>query len=196
MTSKACLLLFYSNLDLCRNILLFLYGRLTGTEWFHTLGLLNFKILFVTLCGFFGQELISLACLHLCVCLSKRVDEDGQEEIEQNEVTYEDPWYVEESRYCLKYRWTFSRMYRSKQDTLPVFHREDLKDCDESNPEWFVILTWKFLIRSKFILALEDLAAQKRVNENEHENQDWNPDEVHESSLDYTDNHRHWLERA
>ena len=61
---------------------------------------------------------------------------------------------------------------------------------------WVIVPSGQLLVGAEVKLALEDLATKERVDENEDEHKESDPDEVHESTLDDTNDHRHRLEGA
>ena len=74
---------------------------------------------------------------------------------------------------------------------LPVFHSEDLEYGDKSHCKCFIVGARQLGVLTEVIAALEDLSAQKRVDENEHEHEHCDQYEIHERSLDDADYHGH-----
>ena len=90
-------------------------------------------IIFLSLSSFW------LVQLHLGIRLTERIDKDGKEKIQKNEIANEDPRDVEQGCNRLENHWAFSCLQRAKEHKLPILHREDLENRDESHVEGLVI---------------------------------------------------------
>jgi hypothetical protein len=138
---------------------------------------------------------LSLLVRHLkiSVCFTERVNQDGQEQVQEDEVPDEDPRNVVNGSDCFKQHVVLCHSHRGVEDTLPVLHSQHLENSNEGHCECFKVLAWQLFTWAEVILSLENLPAEQSVDENEDEHQECDQDEVHKGSLDDPDNHSHGL---
>ena len=123
--------------------------------------------------------------------LVETVDQDGEEEVEQDEVADEDPRDVVDGGDSFEEHGVVRSTHRSEQNLLPILHCQHLEHRDEGDGEGFIVGSGQLLILPEIVVTLEDLSAQEGVDEDKHEHENCDQNEIHKRALDDFNNHDH-----
>lgn len=155
-------------------------------ELLHSLLFLCAESLSLKYCGLGWGFLVVFIIFLRCIFFCETIDKDGQEEIQQDEITDKNPTDIVNGTDSLENPWTLRSSHRDIEYLLPIFHGQHLEHSDESYWERFIVCSGQILTRLNHVLTLEDLTTQEGVDEDEHEHQDCDHDKVWESTLDNT----------